>query len=150
FLREDHSVPTVSLAFAWRGGIDSAPLGDLDAYFLAGPLLHSSGTSGMSMEALADRKKELGMSFEIWLGSTQSGASLSAPTQTFAQSYELAMDILMHPRIGESAVWRQKFRFVGRMEERSERLGAGAAQVFAHVLFGNHPRLGYVPGKWRL
>jgi predicted Zn-dependent peptidase len=150
FLQEDHTRPTVSLRLAWRGGVNTAQLGELPAYHLASGLLSSGGTTSLSRQELAEQQSELGMSFRLELGETLCQARLSAPAQNLAQAVDLAADVLLHPRLSEGATWRAKLTFAAAMRARGESLHSGAEHLLDHVLLGDHPRLGYVPGKWRL
>jgi predicted Zn-dependent peptidase len=150
FLLEDQTRPQVTLDFVWLGGINSAPIRDLDAYQLGAGILSSAGTETRSPEELSERKRELGMSFVFSFGSTTSEAALFSPAQTFDASYDLAMEILMRPRLGERRLCQRKISVLDSMRARSETLGSGAGHVLHHVLAAEHPRLGYVPGKWRL
>ncbi|MGC3959901.1 MAG: insulinase family protein [Verrucomicrobiota bacterium] len=150
FLQEDHSKPAVSLHFAWRGGVNSAPLKDLAAYQVASSLLSHGGTTRLSAAALQERERELGMRFDISLGETLSEAKFFAPAQSFAAAYDVALDVLKSPRIGEFSTWGAKFGYLSTMRMRGENLESGANQVASHVLAGDDPRLGYVPGKWQL
>ena len=82
--------------------------------------MSEGGTETLDPTALDAKKDELGMSFNIGLGSTSSGASLWSLARNFQESFALAMDMLMRPgldakrldviRLGKAQTGRDRFR----------------------------------------
>jgi predicted Zn-dependent peptidase len=147
FIKEDHSAPSVEMTFRWLGGSNTAAVDKLAAFELAGDLLDEGGTKTLTPAELDVRKDELGMQFGIWIGETQSGAGFWSLERNFDESFDLAMEILMRPRFDAERLATQKGQYIERMRRRTESPGRGASVLLSHVIYAEHPRLGYVAAR---
>ncbi len=147
FLKEDHAVPSVSMGFSWLGGSNTTPVEELAPAQFASGLLGKGGTEELTPEELEVRLDELGMRFNVWIGSTQSGARFWSLSRNFAESFDLAMDILTEPRLDTDRLEVQKGRYISNMKRRYDRPSRAVRLLSNHVLRGDHPRLGYTPAK---
>ena len=147
FIKEDHSAPSVDIAFTWLGGSNTTPVEDLAPFRVAGNLLDEGGTEALDPIALQDRKDELGMSFGIGVGSTQSWARFWSLTRNFTESFDLALDVMMRPRLDDERLATLKGQYIESMRRRYDSPGSGVRTLERHLLNKDHPRLGYVPSK---
>ncbi len=147
FLKEDHAAPTVDIAFAWLGGSNTTPVAQLAPFMLASDLLTEGGTETLDPIALDARKEQLGMSFDLSVGDTQSGATFWSLERNFRESFALAMDVLMRPRLDPERLETLKGQYIDDMRRRYDYPGYGAYLIENHVLYHDHPRLGYEASK---
>jgi zinc protease len=78
------------------------------------------------------------------IGSTQSGAWLWSLSRNFDESFDLLLDVLMHPRFDAERLETLKGQYVERMRRRRESPGRAVRVLLDRVIYGEHPRLGYV------
>jgi predicted Zn-dependent peptidase len=147
FIKEDHSAPSVEMSFRWLGGSNNKPVEKLAPFYLASSLLNQGGTEKLSPTELQARKDELGMSFSVGFGSTLGSGYFWSLTRNFEQSFDLALEIIMRPRLDEERLQTLKGPYVERMRRRSESPGRAASVLLNHVIYKDHPRLGYIPSK---
>jgi len=147
FIKEDHSAPSIEMSFSWLGGSNSAPVAELAPFELASRLLNEGGTENLSPSALQARKDELGMSFSVGIGSTLGSGYFWSLTRNFEQSFDLALEVLMHPRLDGERLETLRGQYVERMRRRTESPGRAASVLLNHAIYQGHPRLGYVPTK---
>ena len=147
FVREDHSAPSVDMQFVWLGGANTTPVSELAPFDLASQLLTEGGTEDLDPIALEERKERLGMSFGLYVGDTQSGASFWSLKRNFSDSFALAMDILMRPRLDRKRLQTIRGQYIDDMRRRYDYPGYGVYLVQNHVINGDHPRLGYQASK---
>ncbi len=147
FIKEDHSAPSAEMSFSWLGGSNTTPVEKLAPFELASDLLDEGGTEKLSPTELQARKDELGMSFSVGFGTTLGSGYFWSLTRNFEESFDLALEILMRPRLDEERLETLKGQYIERMRRRSESPGRAASVLLDHVIHKDHPRLGYVPSK---
>jgi len=147
FIKEDHGAPSVDLAFTWLGGSNTTAVDQLAPFRVAGNLLDQGGTEALDPIALQDRKDELGMSFSIGLGSTRSWARFWSLTRNFTESFDLALDIMLRPRLDDERLETLKGQYIESMRRRYDSPRSGVRVLQRHVMNKDHPRLGYVPSR---
>jgi predicted Zn-dependent peptidase len=147
FLKEDHSAPTVDIELAWLGGSNTTPVAQLAPFVLASDLLTEGGTEKLDPIALDERKEQLGMSFDISVGGTESGASFWSLGRNFRESFDLAMDMLMRPRLDGERLDTLKGQYIDDMRRRYDYPDYGVYLIENHVLYRDHPRLGYLASR---
>jgi predicted Zn-dependent peptidase len=143
FIKEDHSAPSVDMHFVWLGGSNTTPVSGLAPFDLASQLLTEGGTADLDPIALEERKERLGMSFGLNVGGTESGASFWSLKRNFPESFALAMDILMRPRLDRKRLDTIRGQYIDDMKRRYDYPDYGVYLVQNHVIYGDHPRLGY-------
>ncbi|RMH18576.1 MAG: insulinase family protein [Acidobacteria bacterium] len=147
FIKEDHSAPSVEMGMSWLGGSNTAPIDELPIFELASSLLDEGGTESLDPIALQERKDELGMSFSVGMGATQSFANFWSLKRNFDDAFDLALEVLMRPRFDAERLTTLKGQYVERMRRRWDVPGWGAALILQTVLYKDHPRLGFVAGR---
>jgi predicted Zn-dependent peptidase len=147
FIKEDRSAPSVEMSLAWLGGANTAPLEVLPSFELAGDLLNEGGTESLDPFAFEDRKEELGVQFGVYLGATEAGASFWSLRRNFPEAFDLALDVLMRPRLDAERLRTLKGQYVERMRRRGESASGGAGLIEEHLFNGGHPRLGFVASR---
>jgi predicted Zn-dependent peptidase len=147
FIKEDHGAPSIEMSFAWLGGSNTTPVADLAPFELCNQLLNQGGTAALDPAALEERREELGMRFGVSIGSTQSGASFWSLERNFGASFDLAVDILLRPRLDPARLEVIKGQYIEGMRRRYDSPGIGASVLRDHVFYADHPRLGYVASR---
>ncbi|MBZ5639966.1 MAG: insulinase family protein, partial [Acidobacteriia bacterium] len=143
FVKEDHSAPSIEMRFVWLGGSNTTPISELAPFAIASQLLTEGGTEALDPIALQDRKEQLGVTFRLGLGDTESGASFWSLRRNFPDSFALAMDVLMRPRLDAKRLETIKRQYVDEMRRRYDYPDYGSSLVQSYVIHHDHPRLGY-------
>lgn len=147
FLREDHELPVVRMQCAWLGGSNSTEVDDLAPFELASRLLLEGGTEALSPAEVEVRRDELGMSFDLSIGGTESRANLWSLARSFEESFGLAADLLRRPRLDAERLEVLVGQYVQSMQERADDPGRGVEILTSRILYGDHPRLGRVVSR---
>ncbi len=147
YIKEVHSVPAISMNITFLGGTNTTPVEDLAPYELATQLIHEGGTSKYDPIELQQKLDELGMNFYLYSGGTQSGGRFWSLTRNFDESFDLAIDILQHPRLDKERLDIIKGQYIEGKRRRYDSPGRASRVVERKVRFGDHPRLGRVITK---
>ncbi len=147
YITEDPSLPAVSMSIRFLSGSNSLPVEKLAAFDLAQDLLNEGGTASLTPRELEERIDELGMSFRLWMGSTECGASFWSLSENFSEALALATEMVQQPRLDPERLEVLKGQMVERMRRRYDSPRSGSRTLTRHVLHGDHPRLGFVPSK---
>lgn len=144
FIKEDHSAPSIAMSFRWTGGSNSAPVTGLAPFQLASQLLNEGGTESLDPMAFSERREDLGMDFNYYIGGSEGGGTFWSLKRNFGESFDLALDLLMRPRLDPERLKTIKGQYIDRMRRRGEVPARGADIMQTRVLYGDHPRFGYV------
>jgi zinc protease len=138
WLIEDHSVPVVSLAWAWRGGAA------LDAAEHAGALamgaaLLTEGAGDLDNVAFADalRDDAIGLGFEAQRDGFEGG--VRALRTALPEAVRLANLAMRAPRLDASAVTRVRGRAVAGARSALETPRGQVGRAFWAAAYPNHP-----------
>jgi zinc protease len=138
WLIEDHSMPLLSLSFAFKGGVLQDPA-DMPgaAALLAGLLDKGAGTCDAAafQQALDDDAIEIGFGV--------GGESLSGQMRTLSsarhQAFDLLTSALCTPRFDPDALERQRDRMASGLQQALHDPGKVAARAFRTSCYGDHP-----------
>lgn len=147
FIKEDHSAPSVELRFTWLGGSNTTPVAQLAPFAVASRLLNEGGTDALDPMAFQEKKEQLGLTLNLWVGDTQSEAWFWSLKRNFSESFGLAMDVVMRPRFDTKRLETIKQQYIDDMRRRYDYPGYGSYLVENHVLYHDNPRLGYEASK---
>lgn len=147
FIKEDHTAPCVQMSLAWLGGSNTTPVERLAGFELAGQFLSEGGTESLEPMALQERKEDLGMSFWISMGATQSTAGFWCLSRLFDDSFGLAMDMVMKPRLDPARFEVIKGQYADSMRRRYDNPGWAVYILMEQLLYREDPRLGYQATK---
>jgi predicted Zn-dependent peptidase len=150
YIKEDHSAPSISLALWWTGGYNTTPVEQLAPAMLADLLLNQGGTEALTPGQVEEAKDRLGLEFSLSLGATYSEATFWSLAGRFEESWALATDILMRPRLDPARLEVLKARYLESMRRRPEDPDRAVDIALRQVLYQDHPRLSYVPPKDQL
>jgi zinc protease len=138
WLIEDHSMPLLSMAFAFKGGVTQDPAGKHGVSAMLAGLLDKGADEydgAAFQQALDDEAIEL--SFGI------SGESLPGQLRTLSSGRRRAFDLLASalraPRFDPDALERQRDRAAARMQQALHDPGKVAARAFRSACYGVHP-----------
>lgn len=87
------------------------------------------------------------MDFGMWIGSTSCGAQFWSLKRNFDESFDLAIEMMTKPRFDAERLETLRGQYIQRMQRRSESPGRAVATLLNHVLYHDHPRLGYTPPR---
>jgi len=138
WLIEDHAVPVVSIAWAWRGG--TALDADADAGALAlGASLLTEGAGTLDNAAFADavRDEGIGLGFDAQRDGFE--GSLRALTPALPEAIRLANLAMRAPRLDESAVTRVRARAIAGLRAQLETPRGQVGRAFWAAAFPEHP-----------
>lgn len=147
FIKEKRDVPVVRMDLTFLGGTGTLPVEDLAPTALGSDLLNEGGTASLTPHELEVRRDELGLSFSLYMGGTQSGGSFWSLSRNFDESFDLAVDILTQPRFDADRLDVLKGQYIQQEKRVYDNPGAAVSRVASRVLTGDHPRLGRVIAK---
>jgi zinc protease len=138
WLIEDHSVPVVAIAWAWRGGAaldDAAHAGAL----AMGAALLTEGAGPLDNAAFADalRDEAIGLSFDTQRDGFE--GSLRALRPALPEAVRLANLAMRAPRLDASAVTRVRARAVAGARAQLETPRGQVGRAFWAAAYPDHP-----------
>ncbi len=138
WLVEDHSVPVVSIAWAWAGGAALDPPGEEGAAALAAALL-TEGAGPLRATEFADalRNEAIGLSFSADRDSFE--GSLRALTDSLPEALRLAQSAMATPRLDADALDRVRARAVAGARRMLETPRGQASRAFWAAAYPGHP-----------
>lgn len=138
WLVEDHSVPVVSMKFAFRGGVEQDPA-DAEGLstMLADMLTEGSGQrdSEHFQQALADH----GISFGVDAERDVLAGTLRAMTAELPMAAALAHDALVRPHFHQDDIDRMKQQHIGAIKGRLADPDWQARRALFLTIFSGHP-----------
>lgn len=138
WLVEDHSVPVVSLSWAWGGGAALEAPEHAGALSMAAALL-TEGAGEMDSVAFADalRDSAIGLSFGAQRDGFEGGFRALRPS--LDEAVRLARLAMAEPRLDASAVERVRARAVAGARRALETPRGQASRAFWALAYPNHP-----------
>jgi zinc protease len=138
WLIEDHSVPVVSIAWAWRGGAALDPAEHAGALAMGAALL-TEGAGDLDNRAFADalRDEAIGLGF----GAERDGfeGSLRALRTALPEAVRLANLAMRAPRLDQPAVARVRARAVAGARAQLETPRGQVGRAFWAAAYPDHP-----------
>lgn len=138
WLIEDHSVPVVSIAWAWRGGavLDAA---EHAGALAMGAALLTEGAGDLDNLAFADalRDEAIGLSFDAQRDGFEGG--LRALRPALQEAVRLANLAMRRPRLDPSAVTRVRARAVAGARAALETPRGQVGRAFWATAYPEHP-----------
>ncbi|MDB5416568.1 MAG: peptidase [Rubritepida sp.] len=111
WLVEDHSVPVVSVAWAWPGGAASDPVGREGLAAVSAALL-TEGAGELNNIAFADALRDAGISLSFQGGRDSFEGSFRALSDALPEAVRLARLAMTRPRLDADALSRVRARAV--------------------------------------
>jgi zinc protease len=138
WLIEDHSVPVVSIAWAWGGGAALDPEGQEGALAMAAALL-TEGAGDLPALAFADALRDAAIG--IGFGAQRDGfeGSLRALTDALPDAVRLANLAMRAPRLDASAIARVRARAVAGARAALETPRGQVGRAFWAAAYPGHP-----------
>lgn len=138
WLAEDHSVPVVSIAWAWQGGaaLDAPEHGGALAMLAA---LLTEGAGDLTALGFADalRDAAIGLSFDTQRDGFE--GSLRSLTTALPEAVRLANLAMRAPRLEDSAISRVRARAVAGARSALETPRGQVGRAFWAAAFPDHP-----------
>ena len=138
WLVEDHSVPVLSLQFAFRGGAALDPKGKEGLAELASDTL-DEGAGDLDSQTFQGREQDLGAQISFSAGADNFQGSLFVLTNRRDDATHLLNLALSAPRFDAEAVDRVKSQLLAQLSQAEESPRALVRENFAKLMFGDHP-----------
>lgn len=138
WLVEDHSLPVVSLAWAWPGGAARDPEGRAGRASMAAALL-SEGAGDLRSNAFSDALRDNGIGLGFGAGRDGFEGSFRALSDALPEALRLARLAMTAPRLDADALDRVKARAVRGARQALETPPGLARQAFWEAAFPGHP-----------
>ncbi|MGB4101996.1 MAG: pitrilysin family protein [Alphaproteobacteria bacterium] len=138
WLVEDHSVPVVSIKFAFRGGVEQdSPEAEGLSTMMADMLTEGAGSrdSARFQQALADH----GITFGVDAGRDTLDGTLRAMSAELPMATTLARDALVRPRFHRDDIDRMKQMHVSAIRARLAEPDWQARRALFLAIFSGHP-----------
>ena len=136
FLQEDHELPFVSGSVLIPGGSrdeDPAKCGLIDLY---GQTWRTSGTAKMSGDAMDDMLEAKAAHIETGGDEDSTAVSWDSLKADTNQVYDLAMDLLFHPKFDEQKLQLAQQQDATGIVRRNDDVGQIAAREGARLVYG--------------
>lgn len=138
---EDRRVPQVSfrLVIPGAGGyFDPPELPGLASFTAA---MMREGTTTRTSRELSEQLETMAASLSVGAGASSVDASVSGSSLTthFEQLLELAADVLLRPSFPDEELARYRQRTRAQLIQQRSNPGFLAAEMFARVVYGEHP-----------
>lgn len=137
-VREDPRLPLVAMTAVFRGGLlAETPETNGVTHLTAKVLL--KGTTTRTAEEIADTIEAVGGSLHSDSGNNSFNVTLDVTQPDLRLGAELLADVLLHARIPETAVAREKQVQLAGIREEDEQMTSVARNAMRKALFGSHP-----------
>lgn len=138
WLVEDHSLPLVSMQFAFKGGSSQDPAGKAGvAYFVASML--DEGAGDLDSQAFQQRMEELAMRLDFNASADHMTGSFQALTKNRDESLRLLRLALTEPRFEEADVERIRGLILSILKFDAQDPDKVASQEWFKLAFSGHP-----------
>jgi len=138
WLVEDHSVPVVSLAWAWPGGAAQEPAGREGLAGFAASML-SEGAGDLDNIAFADAMRDSGIGLSFSGGRDSFDGSFRALSTALPEAVRLARLAMARPRLDAAAITRVRARAVLGARQALETPAGIARRAFWESAFPGFP-----------
>ena len=145
WLVEEHSIPIVSLRFAFRGGTSLDPTGKEGLATMVSVLL-DEGAGDMDALAFQTALEESAIRLRFEAGLDEFGGTLETLTERRARAVELLAVALTAPRFADEAVERMRQQQLTRLARDAKDPDTLARTLWYRLAFPDHPYGRPVPG----
>lgn len=137
-LRENHSLPLVSMTLAMDGGTRYEPQ-DLLGLSQLTSQLWTKGTSKRDAQELAQTIESRGMDLNSFSGRNSMGITLECISQDLDVGMELVEEIFKSPAFDEKELLKEKDKLKTAISARDDDIFRVTAKALNETLFPNHP-----------
>lgn len=138
WLVEDHTVPVLSMRFAFRGGAALDPQGKEGLADMVSSLL-DEGAGDLDSQAFQGRLEDLSVSLGFMAGLDNFGGSLRTLSENRAAAFDLLRLALTRPRFDAEPVARIRAQLLADLARQAERPRAMASRTWFKAMFPDHP-----------
>ncbi|WP_424814455.1 M16 family metallopeptidase [Roseococcus sp. YIM B11640] len=138
WLVEDHSVPVVSVAWAWPGGAFLDPPGREGVASIAAAML-SEGAGDLNNVAFADAARDAGIELSFGSGRDSFEGTFRALTDALPEAVRLTRLAMTRPRLDADALGRVRARAVQASRQSLETPAGLARRAFWEAGFPRFP-----------
>jgi zinc protease len=137
FVREDHSLPVVTVALLFQGGrvVEEEPTSGITELMLRGMLM---GTPRRLAPALANEWDQLGAEIEIVNEPDFFGYLLSVPSRNADRALKLLRDVIEEPAFRDADIQRAQLAQFGAMRRSRDAGDERARELFRQALWPGH------------
>jgi zinc protease len=137
-VREDHSIPTVSMRAIFPGGLRSETEATNGAFAFITELL-PTGTEKLSSRELALEIAEMAGSISGFNGKNTFGVKADFLARFFDDGLRLVRDIIMTPAFDETEAEKIRPELLAQLKQQDDSLPSLAFREFNRMLFQGHP-----------
>lgn len=138
WLVEDHTLPVVSLRFAFPGGAALDPVGKGGLAAMAAALL-DEGAGPYDAEAFKTLRDDLAIDLRFEAGRDEIGGNLRSLKTNLAQAADLLRATLTSPRFDPAAIERVRGEFAASLSRQAQSPHALSSRLWMHDAFRTHP-----------
>lgn len=138
WLVEDHSLPVISLSFAFRGGAVNDPAGKEGRAQLVSSLLNE-GAGDMDSQAFQARLEDLAISLRFSAGTERFGGAVRTLSENRNEAFRLLKLALTEPRFDKEPVERIRAQTIAGLKSSLKRPGTIANRAWYKAMFPDHP-----------
>lgn len=137
-VKEDHTVPLVSIRAVWVGGLRAETTADNGVnYLLARSLLRGTQTRGP--RELAREIDDLAGGVGGASGRNSYGVRGEFLSADIERAFDLFADVLLRPALAHDEIEKEKALIVEEIRARDDNPGSAVFALFGEALFDHHP-----------
>ncbi len=145
-VKEDRTVPTVSVKIAFPGGQRYETEQTSGVFNFIAAML-DRGTARRNAEEIATEVEDLAGSLRGFSGRNSFGAELSILSRHFSKGMQLLADIVLHPDFDPTEMEKVRRDIVAAIRREDDRLFRRAGNLFRKTLYQTHPYRYRVSGE---
>ncbi len=139
YLKEDHTLPTVSGHALIRTGSIYDSKENMDIGDLTGTVMRSGGTKSFTPDSLNTLLEYIAGSVESGIGTESGSVSMSVMSKDLDIGLKIFSEVMRYPRFDSAKLALEKSQIKEDIRRRNDRPGGIIRREFAHVLYGDHP-----------
>lgn len=137
-VRENHTVPIVSMYTMFMGGVRFEDENDNGiSNFMSDMLI--KGTKSRNAQQIAEEMESVGGSIETFSGNNSFGVSVNVLKQDFDKGLNILSDVIMNPNFDQQEMEKKRSEILAAIKEQEDDPYSLAGRLFKQTLFKNHP-----------
>ena len=137
-IREDHSLPTMSVKVLFKGGLLSETKSDNGISNLFSEML-LLGTKKRSAQSIVEGLEKAGGHISNYSGNNSFGFSIDVLAKHWSLAVELLSDIVMEPTLPAQELAKEKQAVLLDIQSLEDQIFQTASKLFRQTMFEGHP-----------
>ncbi len=137
-IKEDHSLPTMTVKALFKGGLLTETSKDNGISSLFSEML-TKGTESHSAQAIVDSLEKAGGNISNYSGNNSFGFSIDVLAEHWQLALQLSSEIIMQPAFPEKELENEKQAMLLEIQALEDQVFQTASKLFRETMFQGHP-----------